>query len=99
MIHSIPLSFSEKGYLPFFCLFILFFIVELNQAHAQLPQDHAYQDGLRDYMGTLSESDFEVNLSSLTVEDSISMMRKRFIRHGWFLDGVPLNCPLPMEFA
>jgi hypothetical protein len=37
---------------------------------AQLPQDHAYQKTLRNYIATLQENDFEVSLKPLTAEAS-----------------------------
>ncbi len=39
-------------------------------AYAQLPQYHDYQLTLRDYLGTLNQGDFEVELSGLGYDDS-----------------------------
>ncbi|GAA5520539.1 hypothetical protein Asal01_00471 [Fodinibius salicampi] len=55
-----------------FLVGLLFLICTLGPipATAQLPQDHGYQGELRNYIGSLSEGDFELDLSPLTVETS-----------------------------
>ncbi|HYW34628.1 MAG TPA: hypothetical protein VE868_04400, partial [Balneolaceae bacterium] len=49
----------------------LFFVgIAVNTAYAQLPENHPYQKTLINYMGTLKQSDFKVDLQPLTVKAS-----------------------------
>ena len=60
------------GLSKYFILFILFsFLFPFQSAFAQLPQSQQYQRELREYIATLSEDDFDVELAPLTVKEFI----------------------------
>lgn len=67
------IAFPERPRRPLFRLVLMLLTTLLFTAplaaQVRLPQDHPYQVVLREYLATLTEADFAVELEALTVED------------------------------
>ncbi len=67
LIHRMNYNRDDMPYkMLIYTLFFLLLAPELQHVYGQIPQTHAYQVTLRDYLLTFDESDFDVALNPIT---------------------------------